>query len=403
MKKCLVEIIFSLRRNNAMIGLILILCALCFGGGKILYSYIKTMELIEDKYEKTYTEQYIYQVVDRFDDEFTNYERPENYEKLAQWNEALHMSEVLSFVEISSQHLTEIKEKENIYYDTLYIGKNYLEEFAIEIETGRLFEEEDFIYTEGKCMPIIVGSSYAEKFKLGEKFFASTPFMQTEVCVVGFLKEGELLYYHEITKKADDYILFPMIDFPNRENIESVNTHLMYMKNCGIVKTGMTRNETQDYFYRLSDSLGMPGVFIIIKASNIRLSGMAISMQKIMQTSRTMLIVLCIITALLLIFYISRKMKRNWNYYSILYLLGFTRREVFGVMLGDMFLLLFVANLLAELVFAVWKIFTEAVSVGLWFNLVGSVVLLFVPFLFSVWGFKRKDLCSRITEENVYL
>ena len=381
----------------------MILCSLCFGGGKILYSYIKTMELIEDKYEKAYTEQYIYQVADRFDDEFTNYERPENYEKLAQWNEALHMSEVLSFVEISSQHLTEIKEKENIYYDTLYIGKNYFEEFATEIEIGRLFEEEDFIYKEGKCMPIIVGASYAEKFKLGEKFFASTPFMQTEVCVVGFLKEGELLCERGIMLRADDYVFFPMIDFPDRENIEATDSWLMYMKNSGIVKTGMTKEETQECLYHLSDSLGMPGIFIIPGAMNQRIHGMAISMQKIMQTSRTMLIVLCIITALLLIFYISRKMKRNWNYYSILYLLGFTRRGVFGVMLGDMFLLLLVANLLAELVFAVWKIFTEAVSVGLWFNLAGSVVLLFVPFLFSVWGFKRKDLCSRLTEENVYL
>lgn len=122
-----------------------------------------------------------------------------------------------------------------------------------------------------------------------------------------------------------------------------------------------------------------------------------------MQTSRNMLIVLCIITALLLIFYISRKMKKNWNYYSILYLLGFTQREVFGVMLGDMFLLLLVANLLAELVFAVWRVFTGAVFVGLWFNLVGSVILLFIPFLFSIWGFKGKDLCSGLTEENVYL
>lgn len=161
--------------------------------------------------------------------------------------------------------------------------------------------------------------------------------------------------------------------------------------------------ETQDYFYRLNDSLGMPGVFIIIKASSVRLSGMAISMEKIMRTSRTMLIVLCIITALLLILYISRKMKRNWNYYSILYLLGFTRREVFGVMLGDMFLLLFVANLLAELSFTVWRVFAGGVQVGLWFNLAGSAILLFVPFLFSVWGFKRKDLCSRLAEENVYL
>lgn len=403
MKKYFVEIVFSMKRNNGIIWILLALCSLCFFGGKVLYSYIKTMELTEDKYKKTYTEQYIYQVTDRFDDEFTNYERPENYEKLAQWNEALHRSEVLSFVEISSQYFAEIKGEENIYYDTLYIGKNYFEEFATEIEIGRLFEEEDFIYREGKCMPIIVGASYAEKFKLGEKFLASTPFMRTEVCVVGFLKEGELLYYYETVKKADDYILFPMIDFPDRENIESTKGNLMYMKNCGIVKTGMTRNETQDYFYHLSDSLGMPGVFIIIKASNVRLSGMAISMEKIMRTSRTMLIVLCIITALLLILYISRKMKQNWNYYSILYLLGFTHREVFGVMLGDMFLLLFVANLLAELSFAVWRVFAGGVQVGLWFNLAGSAILLFVPFLFSVWGFKRKDLCSRLAEENVYL
>ena len=331
MKKYFVEIIFSMKRNNGIIWILLALCSLCFFGEKVLYSYIKTMELTEDKDKKTYTEQYIYQVTDRFDDEFTNYERPENYEKLAQWNEALHRSEVLNFVEISSQYFAEIKEEENTYYDTLYIGKNYFEEFATEIEIGRLFEEEDFICKEGKCMPIIVGASYAEKFKLGEKFLASTPFMQTEVCMVGFLKEGELLYHHETVKKADDYILFPMIDFPDRENIELTKGNLMYMKNCGIVKTGMTRNETQDYFYRLSDSLGMPGVFIIIKASNIRLSGMAISMEKIMRTSRTMLIVLCIITALLLILYINRKMKRNWNYYSILYLLGFTHREVFEV------------------------------------------------------------------------
>ena len=403
MKKCFAEIIFSLKRNNAMIGLILILCALCFGGGKILYSYIETMELIEDRFEKTYAEQYIYHIADIFDGGYEDYDNPKNYGKLAEWNEVIHASDALIFVEINTQYFTKMEGEEREYYDGLYVGENYFEEFPSELQEGRLFEREDFLYEEGKCMPIILGATLKEKFKLGEHFFSVTPFMQTEVCVVGFLKEGELLCQRGIMKRADDYVFFPMINFPDRENIEATDSWLMYMKNSGIVKTGMTKEETQEYLYHLSDSLGMPGIFIIPGAMNQRIHGMAISMQKIMQTSRTMLIVLCIITALLLIFYISRKMKRNWNYYSILYLLGFTRREVFGVMLGDMFLLLFVANLLAELVFAVWKIFTEAVSVGLWFNLVGSVILLFVPFLFSVWGFKRKDLCSRLTEENVYL
>ncbi|MDE7326677.1 MAG: hypothetical protein K2N63_10420, partial [Lachnospiraceae bacterium] len=119
--------------------------------------------------------------------------------------------------------------------------------------------------------------------------------------------------------------------------------------------------------------------------------------------SRTMLMVLCVITVLLLMFYISRKMKRNWNYYSILFLLGFSRREVFAVMLGDTVLLLMVANLLSELCFKVWVVFTDSVTVGVWFNLLESVILLLVPFLFSIWDFFRKDLYRRMEEEGSYI
>lgn len=403
MKKCIKEIMYSLKRNNGMMLFLLVLCALCFGGGKVLYSYMKTMEQVEDKYKKTYVEENIHEVADRFDGGYEGYDRPENYEKLAQWNEALHASKVLTFVEINGQSIVKIEGETRTGYDGLYVGKNYFEEFPTKLQEGRLFEEEDFVYEEGKCMPVILGASYEQEFELGERFLADTAFMQTEVCVVGFLEKGELLCRYGVMRNADDYMFFPMIDFPDRENIESTNAWLMYMKNRGIVKTGMSKSEAQDYLYYISDSLNMPGVFIILGAMNQRIPGMAVSMEKIMQTSRMMLLFLCVITVLFLIFYISRKIKKNWNYYSILYLLGFTRREVFSIMLGDMLLLLAAANVLAEICFAVWTVFTDAVSVGFWFNLAGSALLLFVPFLFSVWSFHRKDLCSRLAEEDSYL
>lgn len=403
MKKCVMEIMFSLKKNNGMMIFLLVLCALCFGGGKVLYSYMKSMERVEDRYEKAYFEEYIYQIADVFDGGYEDYFKPENYEKLAQWNEVLHASNVLTFVEVNKQYFTKHEGWENEHHDGLYIGKNYFEEFPPELQVGRLFEEEDFIYEEGKCMPIILGASYEQEFELGEHFLADTVFMQTEVCVIGFLKKGELAYFYGTMKTADDYIFFPMLDFPDKQNIETANSRLMYMKNSGVVKTRMSKTETQDYLYDISDSLGMPGVFIIPGSMNQRIPGMAISMEKIMQTSRMMLIFLCVITVLFLIFYISRKMKKNWNYYSVLYLLGFTRKEVFSIMLGDMLLLLVVANVLAELCFVAWRVFTGAVAVGFWFNVAGSALLLFVPFLFSVWSFKRKDLCSRLAEEGSYL
>lgn len=403
MGKCLAEIAFSMKRNSGMIWLLLILCVLCFGGSKILYSYMKTMEQADKRFEKTYLEQNIYQVASLLDGEYEDYERPENYEKLAQWNEAMHEASGLTFVEINKQYFTISEEGRKEDHDGLYVGKNYFEEFPVDLMEGRLFEENEFVYEDGICMPVILGAAYAEKFHLGEHFLADTVWMQTEVCVVGFLEKGELLCHNGLMKIADDYIFFPMIDFPDKEKMETANPRLMYMKNSGIIKTGMDKTETQDYLYHISDRLGMPGIFIIPGAENQRIPGMAVSMQEIMQTSRVMLMTLCIITALFLVFYISRKMKRNWNYYSVLYLLGFTRKEVFGIMLGDMFLLLLVANILAELCFSVWQVFTGALPVGIWFNLAGSIILLFVPFLFSAWSFWRKDLCSRLEEEGSYL
>lgn len=403
MKKCFIEIMFSLKRSSGMMWLLLALCILCFGGGKLLLSYVKSMELVEERYEKNYAEQYIYQISDLFVEEYENYDVPENYEKLALWNEALHASNVLTFVEMNGQYFVKIDGETRKSYDGLYVGKNYFEEFSTQPEEGRLFVEDDFVYEDGKCMPVILGAAYREEFELGERFWADTPFMQTEVCVIGFLKEGELLCKEAKIQRCDDYVFFPMIDFPDRGNIETTNNRLMYMKNLGIVKTGMTRNETQDYLYHLSDSLGMPGVFIIPGASNQRISGVAASMEEIIKTSRVMLVVLGVVTVMALVFYISRKMKKNWNYYSVLYLLGFTKMEVFAIMQGDVLLLLLVANGLAELCFAAWREVTGAVDVGLWFNLAGSIMLIFVPFLLSVWGFQRKDLCSRLTEESSYL
>ncbi|MDE7326676.1 MAG: ABC transporter permease [Lachnospiraceae bacterium] len=401
MKKWLMEVIYSLKQNNGMICLLLFLCVLCFGGSKILFSYLMTMEQESDQFEKTYTEQNIYQVACLFDGGYEDYEKPENYGKLAQWNEALHESNVVTFVEVSKQYLN--KHEGNERHDGLYVGKNYFEVFSTDISSGRYFTEDEYVYEEGKCMPIIMGAAYREDYELGDCFLADTVFFQTEVCVVGFVEQGEIVGYNEVMVKADDYIFFPMINLPEMERIEETSSTLMYMKNCGIAKTGMSRTETQDYFYHISDRIGMPGVFVIPGAANQRIPGMVISMQEIMQTSRTMLMVLCVITVLLLMFYISRKMKRNWNYYSILFLLGFSRKEVFAVMLGDTVLLLMVANLLSELCFKVWVVFTDSVKVGVWFNLLGSVILLLVPFLFSIWGFFRKDLYRRMEEEGSYL
>ena len=269
MKKCLAEMILSLKKNNGMVWLLLFLCTLCFGGSKILYSYTITVGQESDNFQKNYTEQNIYDIACLFDGGYEDYERRENYGKLAEWNRVMHESDIVTFVEVNKQYFVELDRDRS--YEGLYIGKNYFEVFSTDLASGRFFEEEEFTYEEGKCMPVIMGAAHQGEYKLGERFQANTVFFQTEVCVVGFVEAGEIVCYNGVMVRADDYVFFPMINFPDMEKIEETDSRLMYMKNSGIVKTGMSKTETQDYFYQVSDSLLMPGIYVIAGAENQRI------------------------------------------------------------------------------------------------------------------------------------
>ncbi len=228
MKKCLAEMILSLKKNNGMVWLLLFLCTLCFGGSKILYSYTITVGQESDNFQKNYTEQNIYDIVCLFDGGYEDYEKPENYGKLVEWNEALHESDIVTFVEVCKQYLN--KTDGNKKHEGLYVGKNYFEVFSTDLASGRFFEEEEFAYEEGKCMPVIMGAAHQGEYKLGERFQANTVFFQTEVCVVGFVEAGEIVCYNGIMVRADDYVFFPMINFPEMEEIEEADSKLIDRK-----------------------------------------------------------------------------------------------------------------------------------------------------------------------------
>ena len=397
LKKCLSEIGFASKRNSGMLWLMLIILVLCLVSGKLSISYLQSMRVLEENFQATYTKTEFYRISDKFIDEYENYDSPENYALLCDWNKLLHASGVLTFIEISTQYFTWQQGSAKSVCQGLYVGSNYFTEFPTTVTEGRLFAPEDFSYETGDKLPVLLGANYRDDYYLGETFWAETPFLYTEAYIIGFLPENTVLYRDGALINIDSYVVAPMIDFLNVPAEEQPAT-LVYMKNLGLVKTGMTRNETQDYIYSISRRLGMPAVFYILGATNQQTGALGASMSDIVKISSIMLILFLLLVIALMSFHVILKLRRNWNYYSVLYLMGFSSLEVFAIMTGDLFLLMAAANILTELIYYLWSKITESQAVSSWYNLAASVMILVIPLITAWRGFHKKDLCSRLNE-----
>ncbi len=382
-------------RNAGMLWLLLILLSVCLTGGKLAYSYLQSMQTLEQRFQDIYTEQNFYRICDQFLDEYEDYDRPENHELLCRWNELLHESGVLSYIELNCQYFNWQQGAAESVCKGVYVGKNYFDEFPAEPADGRLFEATDFAWEEGEALPVILGADYIGKYELGETFWARTPFLYGKACIIGFLPENTFVYQDGALLNIDSHIVAPMIDFMDKPAKEQPGT-LVYMKNLGIVKTGMSRNEAQEYVYALCKRIGMPPVFYIQGATNQQTGALGASMEKIVQISVIMMLVFLVLLVALMCIHVMLKLRRNWNYYSVLYLNGFSSGEVFCIMTGDLFLLLILANLVTEVIYQLWMGIADFGKVPLYYNLVISVILLVVPMLIAWRGFHRKDLCSRL-------
>lgn len=69
----------------------------------------------------------------------------------------------------------------------IQIGKNVIDDFAITLEKGQLFEEKDFIYLESSDIPVILGNAYSGVWDVGTRFEGEYLYDTYNFIVVGIL------------------------------------------------------------------------------------------------------------------------------------------------------------------------------------------------------------------------
>ncbi len=93
----------------------------------------------------------------------------------------------------------------------LYVDKNYIDNFCLNIEKGRIFEDNEFESYEN--IPIILGANYKGIYNIGDefKFFDYFTKCERKLKVIGFLKRNSYHYLNGFLGSLDDYVICPFI------------------------------------------------------------------------------------------------------------------------------------------------------------------------------------------------
>lgn len=222
---------------------------------------------------------------------------------------ALTSTATFDYYEIYSQPL-DVSESEETFYPyseslgknirdamCLQISENVQKDFSLDVNEGRLLKSRDFQYQYGKHIPVVMGASYRDKFKVGDTFKAEYLFSSFSFKVVGFFcKDANIRFSSEVIP-LNEYIVMPSVNFldnPSTEH-EYVTQKIHYAnKTSGTIKvsseeydnalieinTILDRSNVGDYAIGILSTeklLGFnPGMFFVLTVCIGVLSAMAI-------------------------------------------------------------------------------------------------------------------------------
>ncbi|UPW83054.1 ABC transporter permease [Lysinibacillus sp. Ag94] len=229
---------------------------------------------------------------------------------------------------------------------SLQINEQVLNTFDVELEQGRKFQTEDFLYTDNKVIPIILGSDYKSLYKIGDKLKIEYIFKEMEAEVVGILKSDTILPVREnIEFYTDKHIIMPSLileqeplneddkTFQRRQYLQLINGQVFTEKDTLQVRKIINDISQSTNFYDLT-VIGANGVGIDL-------------MMSMYNQNMNLLIMLVVILFCFCIFSIFLSFIMKWNInikkYSIHFISGATLYNILSYMFVEVLFIMFLS------------------------------------------------------------
>lgn len=94
--------------------------------------------------------------------------------------------------------------------NTIKVDEKFFDEYLNHLDSGEKFSQEDFqFYSIAEEIPVILGSHYADYFKIGERLYLNYLDNNLTFYVKGFFEEGLQFKYNKENIQIDNYICMP--------------------------------------------------------------------------------------------------------------------------------------------------------------------------------------------------
>ena len=143
--------------------------------------------------------------------------------------------------------LTHQFSQETSQIDSIQINEEAFQNNPIEIESGRAFEESDYIYSHGTSIPVLMGNKYLELYSLGDEFQAQYLYANYTFHIIGFLTDHSQITNPVRTYPTlDNYIILPSFTYINPLSSDDYTSSLLNSANqtCGIITVETTQLDT---------------------------------------------------------------------------------------------------------------------------------------------------------------
>lgn len=423
MKKILGEIIFDIKNNVVIFTILMIQLIICFSVCVFSDAIQANMNMEELVVNDNNTEKNYYKITDNLVGDYEKaFFESENYlAKLKIMYYELTHNDKFKYLEIYENPTVlygdNIKDKSLYLYEDgqaensrgeeegnilnevkcYWVSCNVQSSFDWKFKEGSLWTEDE---KNNSLIPIVLGSDYAETYKLGDIIGGITPIDgKVNYQVYGILKEGNYLIHNDRMINLDRYVLLPLKDIekiPVSKEEESSYNILYLFKINGTIQSGLSANELQSIIQEICDKSGIIPSSSVTGSTNAQSYIINESMLNILQMLKSMLTMLVVFAISTTLFYMLIKIDKNKRYYSILLLNGFSINQVRAIIFGNIIIPIILADFISCVIVSFVSVLLKLGSLPLGSMLAVNIILFLMVFIASCIKLIYIDIVSNI-------
>jgi hypothetical protein len=291
-------------------------------------------------------------------------------------------------------------EKKYYFVKCLWISDNVNKIFDLPCSSGEFWNEQQY---QSDIVPVVLGSAYEDIYQVGQ-IISGDIILDNDASlqVVGILEKGDWLFYGSRMINLDRYVLCPLLDQLNlpTSTTEYKSQVMRYLfKINGLLRSKVDTDSIQEIINNICNACGITPVSTVANGYNEKSEIIYESIETVSIFIHDVIIGFILFTVSATLLHLILTLERNFRYYAVLIVNGYSMREIREIILGSILLRLAIADaaaiLLYEKVLSVWL--TGRTSYTVW--VLSNLVLLLSSYILCTVKLKRTDLMRRLGEE----